>query len=461
MIILSRTYDLLRSRRLAAVLLLAVAAWSGAATVVPQNDRSGAETLPGVAGPLVEVLGLDHAFSAPLFIGMAMLLFCSIVACSLERTRSALRLWRHSRTGASRVEAARKRRDLVIEIYGGVDAHAVGDALHGAGLRVRHASDTSVFATSPRIGIWGSPAFHWMLALLIAVIAAGQLTRSEGLMGIPVGSWRQDVEDSYGVVSEGLLHSRFTMLTIAVPSLQLTHVVDGIDRGPAPFVELYDGPERLASQHVYPNHPLRYRSLMIHADGYGLAVALIASDGTSIDALLDFDEKRCVALSANVLEIVGPSGVTRIDLSIPLDRVRGGCVPALPREQRIDWVATGATGNRSGTVRPGERFEPFPGFALTVADVGYYSRLSVVDDWSVYPMYAVFVLAVLALTVALFAPYREAAVLIERGAETTVLRVRVRQARKDLGFERRVQGSIGRALCASGDPSMRRSDDDD
>ncbi|MCL4079329.1 cytochrome c biogenesis protein ResB [Coriobacteriia bacterium Es71-Z0120] len=458
--IVSRVYDLVRSRRLAAVLLAALAAWSGLATLVPQKGSTGGRTLQGAGDWLVRALGLDHAFSSPVFIGLAAALFVSTVACSLERTAAAVRLWRRADRPEAHARRLGARCDFVVEAADPAEAvQTASAALREAGLRVRTASSEVVLATSSRLGVWGSPAFHWLLAVLIVVIAAGQLTRAEGLMGVPVGGARLDTRASYGIVSEGPLHRGFTMLTVAVPSLELTHVVDGIDRGPTPYVELYDGPERLESGFVYPNHPLRYKSLIVHSNDIGLAVKLISPDGTETDALLDFDEARCVATST--LEAAGPGGVTALHLSIPLETVGGRCVRALPREPRIEWTATGPAGRRSGSVRPGERFEPVPGFAIAVARVGYYARLSVADDWSVYPMYAVFVLAVLALAVALFAPYREAAALVQKGPEGATVRIGARHARRDPSFQQRVRASVERAFSASCESCERRSRDDD
>ncbi|MDI6842805.1 MAG: cytochrome c biogenesis protein ResB [Anaerosomatales bacterium] len=441
--ILSRVYDFLRSRRLAAVLLVATAIWSALATVVPQRGSAAAQ--PSPARGLAAALGLDHAFSAPIFLALAVLLMCSTAACALERTRGAMRLWRRASTGDPRILPSGSNSDFTVALGDASEAaRSVREAFREAGLVVRSASDEAVFATSARFGVWGSPVFHWLLVLLIAVIGAGQLTRAEGLMGVPVGSARLDTRESYGVVSEGPLHKRFTMLTVAVPSLELTHVVDGIDRGPTPYVELYDGPQPVASGYVFPNHPLRYKSLVVHSNDVGLAVTLTAPDGATTDVLLDFDEDACVARSASVLEIAGPDGTTKLELSVPLETLRGRCVTALPREPRVEWAASGPSGRSSGVVAPGERFEPLPGFEVGVGSVRYYARLSVADDWSVYPMYLIFALAAIALAIALFAPYREAAALIEVQPGAAVVHVRARHVRRDPSFARRLQGCVER-----------------
>lgn len=455
--LIARIYDALRSRRLAVGLLVALAVWSALGTVVPQRGGSDAP-LTGPVGAIASFVGLDHAFSAPAFLLVGLLLFLSTTACSIERTRAAVKIAR--RAGLA---GPVSRPDLVVRLGGSRSSceQQVADALRRAGLRVRTASGGAIRATSSHAGLAGSPVFHWLLAALIVLVAAGQLTRSEGLMGVPVGSARVDEARSYGVVEAGPLHSRFTSLVIAVPSIAFSHVVDGIDRGPAPYVELRDGPYLLKAGHVYPNRPLRYRSLTIHANEHGLAVPVAAQDGSSVDVLLDFDEASCVARSVSALEASGPGGATRIMFEVPLETYRGRCVRALPREPRIIWRAQGPSGEASsGSVRPGGSFEPLPGVLLRVGALDYYARLSVVDDWSVYPMYVVFALATLALALAVFMPYREASAAIKEMPDGVVAQVQVRHARRDPGFMSRVREELERVGVVDAEADRRSRDDD-
>ncbi len=245
-----------------------------------------------------------------------------------------------------------------------------------------------------------------------------------------------------------------------MPSIALSHVVDGIERGPAPYVELRDGPYLLRAGYVYPNRPLRYKSLVIHANEHGLAIPVVAQDGSSLDVLLDFDEESCTARSVSDLEANGPGGPTRIAFEVPLDTYRGQCVTAVPRDPRIVWRSAGPSGEASGTVRPGDAFEPMPGVALRLGTLGYYARLSVVDDWSVYPIYAVFALATLALAIAVFMPYREVLAVLEESAAGCRTGFRVRHTRRDPGFGIRVREQVEQVLGGAVEPDRRSSDDD-
>ncbi|MCX8007698.1 MAG: cytochrome c biogenesis protein ResB [Coriobacteriia bacterium] len=457
---MSRIYDALRSRRLATFLLGACAAWATAATIVPQRGAEGSVPVSGALGAFVRVLGLDHAFSSAPFIALTVALFASTVACSVERTRAARRVIRRASSEDVLVRLPGRAPDAAVKIgCAGDPVHCIEQALRRSGLRVRAASESTVYASSSKAGALGSPAFHWLLAGLIVLVGLGQLTRAEGLMGVPVGSARVDRAESYGVLSRGPLHREFTRLTIAVSALDLSHVVGGVDRGASPFVELYDGPVRLAGAYVYPNHPLRYKSLVVHANDYGLHLPIAGEGGVATDVLLDFDTEACVARSVSWIEASTATDTARISLSIPLDSRGGACVPAVPREPRIEWRAEGEAGVRSGVAKPGATFEPLPGVVLEAGEVGYYARLSVVDDWSVFPLYAVFVLATAALAVAVFAPFREALVTVEREDDGAMAFVFVRHSRRDPSFGQRVLREIEKSAGASATEERKDHDD--
>ncbi len=361
-----RLLALLRSRRLAATLILAFGAWAALGTIVPQATRDPAASAhwiarAGAVGAVAAALGLDHAFSSPILLGIALALFASTSACAFERTRPLVR--------AVRV---------------------------GVGLGPAH------------VALIGSAVFHWSLALLFVIVGLGQLTRSEGLMGVVVGSSRLDTRESYGLVSEGPWHSAtFTGLTIAVTDIELDHMRGGVNVGAAPLVEVYDGPELIERQLVYPNHPLRYRSLMIHSNAYGLAAVLVTPDGSRTELLFDYSDDDGLARALGSLEIEGEAGPISVDMVIPLDPAEGGYRRALPAEPRIEYSITRPDGSTSsGVAREGEYLAEAGDAPVRVERITYYARLSVVDDWSVTPMYVLFASATLGCTVALLVPRR-------------------------------------------------------
>lgn len=418
-----RIYNLLRSRKLAFWLIGAFVVYSAVATSVAKGD-------------------FGAAYANPLFYAIATALALATAACAWERTAGAARAWRAGGSvGADFVGRLERAPQIAVPLPDGADREAVlgrvADALHGHHLRVKTAPDR-LFAGSARLALVGSPLFHWALVAIFVVVAAGRLTRSEGLMGVPVGSEVPDAAASYGALEEGPLHDpAFSGLTIAVPDLDLDYVAGGVERGAAPLVEVYDGEELVASRLVYPNSPLRYGSLMIHPNAYGLAGAFVfeTADATDpVDVLYDFEADAPLATVGSPLVFDSADGTFSLTTRVPLD-VEGRTAPwVLPAQPRVEWVLDKGGVETSGTIAPGESITLGEGVSIRLERVTYYARISVVDDWSVYPLYAVLVLAVIGLALALLLPPKSAWVMLVENEQGTAIHARTRQSRADRLF---------------------------
>lgn len=400
-------------------------------------------------------------YSSAVFIAISLALTLATAACASERTVSAVRQW----VAATRVspESLQRLRDRP-QIRVRVEADLVSDeiiervaaGLRGRRLRAR-ASKTRVIGTAYRVGLVGSPLFHWALVLLFVFVGLGQLTRSEGLMGVPIGSSRIDALESYGTVDEGQWHTPgFTGLTFAVPEMDLAHVVDGVDRGASPLVEVYDGPELVVSHQTYPNSPLRWRSLLIHANNYGLAGRFTLETGGQsmpVDVLYDFAEESGTAVNSSALLLTRGGVDLEFSSSIALDAVGSDWNRSIPQRPRIDWRLVDAGSTTTGTLLPGEAIALGEGQALRLDDVTYYARLSVVDDWSVIPIYVLFVLAGIGLTLALLLPPKTVWVMLVEKDGEWFLHAKTRQSRGDRVFPDRIEEALRAAVTSEGGAS--------
>ncbi|GAB4276352.1 MAG: hypothetical protein Kow0056_06700 [Coriobacteriia bacterium] len=422
----------LRSRKVAFWLLVGVAAWSAVGTTI------------------------EGAFSSPPFLAAVAWLLVSTLFCSWERTRWALgQRGREGRLERRQVERlkARPQSELGTPAPPEEAMEAVRRALRRVRLRVV-AGPRLAEGVGGRWGLFGSPLFHWSLALLMAVLVAGQLTRAEGQIGVPVGSERVDEPASYGLLEEGPLFSGHSGLTIAVPEMPEEYVVDGLDRGPAPYVELRDGERVVAAGYVYPNHPLRHGTLLIHrADtGYSPTLALFAADGSLIsrkEFLVDLDESQ-------------PGGLTPVDFALIASGggdLAGRLVLALPESEEGTGTAMLRIGAPDGTVvYEGPVFlrEPVSmptGETLVLESVRRYARLSVADDWSVPFIYAFIISASLALVLAVFSPYRRAWVLVTPEGEGSRVGIVARHWRGSPLFAETVRAAILEELGHDGSPA--------
>ena len=288
---LSRLARRLASPRLALGLLFALVLLVFLATLVPQGGPRTPEVARWAAAhPVAETVartfGFHDAYTSPVFLACALLLALSTAVCSWRRTKvAAHRLALVRSMTREQAQSLVRRPTFSVELEGGhTSATLEGVAL---AMRERRAlvsvGDRYVGGGASRLGILGSPVFHWALVLVFVVLVWGQLTRAEGLMGVAEGEIKPNTQQSYGLIDSGALYRwRADLPSIGVEKVRFDNIVDGIDRGPTPTVVLY-GPngEVLARGAVYPNNPLRYKSFTVHPNDYGLAavVSLVTSEG--------------------------------------------------------------------------------------------------------------------------------------------------------------------------------------
>ncbi|MHB8966517.1 MAG: cytochrome c biogenesis protein ResB [Coriobacteriia bacterium] len=440
--LLRRAYTLLRSRKLAIGLIGAFIAYAVVATITADKGDYGAP------------------YASPIFIAISAALTLATAACAWERTAGAVRAWRAgAEASQALVDGLRERPSIAVAIAVDADDAVIMDrlavTLRGMRLRVRTGRNR-LLARSTRLGLLGSPIFHWSLVLLFVIVALGQLTRSEGLMGISAGTGRIDSREAYGTVTEGPWHTPdFTGLTIVVPEVKLNYMAGGVDRGASPLVEVYDGDRLITRHQVYPNSPLRYRSLLIHATEYGLAArySFVGQEGASADAIYDFKESSGVAENAYPLAFSGSGSDIEFTSSIALDKTGGEWLWDVPKSPAVAWTVMRSGETTSGVAALGDVIVVGDGMAIKLESLGYYARLSVVDDWSVTPIYILFVLAGIGLTLALLLPYRTAWVMLVEKDGEWFLHANTRQPRGDRAFPDRIEEALRAAVKREGGAS--------
>jgi len=119
----------------------------------------------------------------------------------------------------------------------------------------------------------------------------------------------------------------------------------------------------------------------------------------------------------------------------------------MPKAKKATIVVTGPASYREqATLAKGDALVLPGGQLLRLVDIVYYARLSVVDDWSIYPIYALFVIAGAALSLAVFTPYRVVRLLLVETPDGLVLHAQARHARRDPLFAEHVEGALRAAL---------------
>lgn len=461
----SRILRLFRSPKLAAWLIAGIGVYIALVTLVPRGPVSEPKVAAWAAShPVAEryvaSLGLHRPYTTPVFLLLIVLLEISTVVCAWDRTVSSLRDSRG--VGVVTPESLARLRDrgeripLPAGMSRGEAFDTVERVLRGSRMRVRR-GPVLLEADSWRLAIFGSPALHWALAAILALVMAGQLARSEGRIGVRVGDAVPESHASYGVVEEGpLFLERHTGDVIAVRGLDLDHRAGGHSRGPAPYVSIVRGGRDTGARWVYPNNPLRSGRLLVHYDLYGIApaVTVFAPDG-SIVTTGSFPADFAAAREDGTIPIgvtlaQGETDQISLRIAVRLDPGErpGSFAEVIPSDQAVELsYRVGSSTTFTAPVRLGVGGDvALPsGMRVRYDGTGYYVRLVVVQDRSVFLLYLAFGIACAATVITVFVPPRTVWVLVEDPLEPRLV-VRVSARRSDPVFRELVVRRLAEAV---------------
>ncbi len=453
---MQRLRRFLRSPRTAMWLISLAGVWIFLGTFVPQDatDLVAAEAWR-VAHPvwaqITGAIGLQAAYSHPVLFALVGLLAASTAVCAWDRTRRSVRSWRHSESVLeSDVAALRSRPHFIIELpaHEGRSSDVLVDAeriLRAMRLRTRR-GPSLLLARTPRLGLLGSPIFHWALVGLLLAVPLGWLVRSEGLLGVVEGESVIDAPESYGVLDVGPLHGSLSGLEIGVATpVELSYVTDGVERGVAPVVTLRDGDRVVAQGRVHANRPLRYGAMLVHQDDYGVGIVLADDVGGREGFLIDF-AADAGAVASTEFQMSSETTPTTVVVIPHLETNADGMIALYePREMRV--TASGGS-EWSVVLAEGDRFE-VEGTTISIERIGYYARLSVVDNSALYVIYVLLGLAIIGITLAIAAPYRVVHMLVVTGENGRALHVRVAHFHREAAFVSRLGDRLSVALRAT------------
>jgi len=463
-----RIVRFLGSPRLALWLLVFIGVWSIAATAVPQVGQPATTVSSwadefGLVGTIAPVLGLDTAFSAPVFILAVALLALSTATCSWNRTKAALLRSRSLSDAAhlDRTAFLSGRPDLEMDVppnLGDSEVLAVASATL-KDLRIRtQERDGVVRSVSPPWSVWGSPVFHWALLALIVAALAGVLMRTVGSMVIPVGAAKTNERASYTALRSGPWATWMgAKRTIRVDAFDPRYVVENIDRGAVPTVSVLDGDGKvLVTQRVYANKKLHSGSLSINAPGCGLTVsiAIMNPDGAEISRplqLVEFSQEASggtVPLNPLALRDRDGNTILKLTATVPIDRIGDGYGEWIPAEPAAHVVLVDGQGKVlvDSVVRQGDRVPIAGGGYVRIAEIGWYSRLSLVDDPTIPYIYIAMVIATLGLSLSVLAPQRLLVAAVEESEGDRRLVMSLRLWRNNPTNRAEIERELTRAL---------------
>ena len=287
---LALVWRTLRSMRTALILLLLLALASVAGSLLPQRPNSPEAVLQyriehRVWGTFLDRAGLFDVFGSWWFVLITALLFVSLVACLVPRTRA---LWR-----ALRTPPMQAREIDALPRYAEVRVAAAPDQVIEVARRTlrrrrfRVARDPARAALAAEKGVArevGSLAFHWAFILLLAGVIYGKGTGFSGLVAVVEGQTWVDAEANYdGTIQAGRFFDGFTGIGLHLREFESDFLRTG---QPMDFVSRVDlqNPDgsMLRQQDIRVNEPAKVEGLWIYQSGFGWAPMIEVTDGGEV-----------------------------------------------------------------------------------------------------------------------------------------------------------------------------------
>ena len=270
----------LRSMRTALILLLMLALASVAGSLIPQEpntpDRVAQfQVAHPLAGQIYSAFGFFNVFGSWWFTLITFLLFTSLVACLLPRTRAVVRAMRQKPVHAREIDSFRHYEERAV----GADpdeaiarSHAV---LRRRFFRVARAPDRPALAAEKGLlREAGSLVFHWAFILVLVGVIVGKGTGYSGRIAVIEGQTWVDAGANYdGQVRTGRYFTGdYSGIGIDLQSFQDSYRQSG---QPMDFVSRVDLLDRdgapIRTQDIRVNHPAQVGDLRIFQFDWGWA----------------------------------------------------------------------------------------------------------------------------------------------------------------------------------------------
>lgn len=263
------------------LLLLALAAVAGSLLPqVPNSPERAAQYLLDHPfwGEFFLRAGFFDVFGSWWFTLITVLLFTSLVACLLPRTRAHVRAIRQRPMHAREIDAFPLYRELAVE--GSPDAVAVAAerVLRRRRFRVARAPDRpAVAAEKGALREAGSLLFHWAFLLLLVGVLVGKGTGYTGRAVVVEGTTWTDAQPNYdGRIRAGRFFSGgFTGMQIRLIDFQDEYRTSGVPMDFVSHVDFIDADGNpIRSDDIRVNHPASVEGLRIFQYGFGWAPAI-------------------------------------------------------------------------------------------------------------------------------------------------------------------------------------------
>jgi cytochrome c biogenesis protein len=278
----------LRSMRTALVLLFLLAAAAAVGSLLPQIPNSPERVASyRLAHPFFGTLflraGFFDVYGSWWFVLILTLLFVSLIACLLPRSRAMIRTIRQRPLQAREIDAFPQYRELRVPAEPAAAAATARTVLRHHGYRVALAEDgRAVAAEKGALREVGSLVFHWAFLVLLVAVIVGKGTGYVGHATIVEGQTWTDAAFNY---DGDLRTGRFSSGAHTGIGIKLVDYSDAFRQSGVPMdftskVDLLNPDGTLArADTVTINHPVSFDGVRIFQFGFGWAPVVTITEG--------------------------------------------------------------------------------------------------------------------------------------------------------------------------------------
>src|SRR5436190_5510931 len=226
----------LRSMRTALILLLMLALSSVAGSLIPQDpnspDRVARYQLDHpLVSQIYRAVGFFNVFGSWWFTLITFLLFTSLIACLLPRTRAVVRAMRQKPIQAREIDAFRHYAELTVAADPDTAIAQSGRVLRRHFFRVARAQGQQALAAEKgALREAGSLVFHWAFIVLLVGAIVGKGTGYSGRAAVVEGQTWVDARANYdGELRTGRYFTgNFSGIGIHLSSFEDTYHASGV-----------------------------------------------------------------------------------------------------------------------------------------------------------------------------------------------------------------------------------------
>jgi cytochrome c biogenesis protein len=280
----------LRSMRTALILLLVLAGGSVIGSLLPQLPNSPERVGRylddhGFWGELFLRAGFFDVYGSWWFVLITTLLFVSLAACLLPRTRALIRATRQRPVQARELDGFRHFAEVRVGAEPDEAAATAARSLRRRRFRVSR-DGPSVAAEKGWLREAGSLVFHWAFFLLVVGVIVGKGTGFTGRAVVTEGETFVDARSNYaGQIRPGrYFGGGFTGVGIHLRDFEATYRRNGL---PADFVSRVSFSDEeghpIRDEEVRVNRPASIEGLRVFQEGFGWAPVVRATlDGAAM-----------------------------------------------------------------------------------------------------------------------------------------------------------------------------------